>query len=84
MITPLDIENKRFTKKMKGYSTEEVDDFLDELTLEYGKIYKENGDLLTLEFENRSESNEIFLMNTFREIYGNNSKVKYNTLFCGK
>ena len=45
MITPLDIENKRFTKKMKGYSTEEVDDFLDELTLEYGKIYKENAEL---------------------------------------
>ena len=45
MITPLDIENKRFTKKMKGYSTEEVDDFLDELTLEYGKLYKENAEL---------------------------------------
>ena len=38
----------------------------------------QNEDLLTLEFENKSESNEIFLMNTFREIYGNNSKVKYN------
>ena len=36
------------------------------------------GDLLTLEFENESESNEIFLMNTFREIYGKNSKIKYN------
>jgi len=45
MITPLDIENKRFTKKMKGYSTDEVDDFLDELTLEYGKLYKENAEL---------------------------------------
>ncbi len=45
MITPLDIENKRFTKKMKGYSADEVDDFLDELTLEYGKLYKENAEL---------------------------------------
>ena len=46
MITPLDIENKRFTKqKIGGYSVNEVDDFLDELTLEYGKIYKENAEL---------------------------------------
>ena len=45
MITPLDIENKRFSKQMKGYNCEEVDEFLDELTLEYGKIYKENAEL---------------------------------------
>ena len=33
MITPLDIENKKFSKQMmNGYSVEEVDDFLDELT----------------------------------------------------
>ena len=46
MITPLDIENKRFAKQMvNGYSVEEVDDFLDELTLDYGKLYKENAEL---------------------------------------
>ena len=46
MITPLDIENKKFTKQMmKGYNVDEVDDFLDELTLEYGKLYKENAEL---------------------------------------
>lgn len=45
MITPLDIENKKFSKKaISGYSTEEVDDFLDELTVEYEKIYKEVSD----------------------------------------
>ncbi len=43
MITPLDIENKKFSKQvMNGYSVEEVDDFLDDLTLDYAKIYKEN------------------------------------------
>ena len=43
MITPLDIENKRFSKQMmNGYSVEEVDDFLDELTADYSKNYKEN------------------------------------------
>ena len=46
MITPLDIENKRFGKqKIGGYNVNEVDDFLDELTLEYGKLYKENAEL---------------------------------------
>ena len=31
MITPLEIENKKFSKQMmNGYSVEEVDDFLDE------------------------------------------------------
>ena len=48
MITPLDIENKRFAKQMvNGYSVEEVDDFLDELTEEYSKNYKEVNELRT-------------------------------------
>lgn len=43
MLTPLDIENKRFSKQMmNGYNVGEVDDFLDELTLDYEKLYKEN------------------------------------------
>ena len=42
MYTPLDIENKKFAKQMmNGYSVEEVDNFLDELTLDYEKLYKE-------------------------------------------
>ena len=42
MITPLDIENKKFSKQViNGYSVEEVDDFLEELTIAYEKIYKE-------------------------------------------
>ncbi len=45
MITPLDIENKKFSKRaINGYNTEEVDDFLDELTIAYEKIYKEASD----------------------------------------
>ncbi len=48
MITPLDIENKKFAKQMmNGYNVDEVDDFLDELTLDYGKLYKENAELKT-------------------------------------
>ena len=43
MLTPLDIENKKFSKqRINGYSVEEVDDFLVELTVDYGKAYKES------------------------------------------
>ena len=46
MITPLDIENKRFSKQMvNGYSVDVVDDFLDELTVDYAKNYKEVNEL---------------------------------------
>lgn len=45
MLTPLDIENKRFSKAIKGYNSDEVDEFLDELTVEYEKLYKENAEL---------------------------------------
>ncbi len=45
MLTPLDIENKRFSKSIKGYNLDEVDDFLDQLTIDYEKIYKENNSL---------------------------------------
>ena len=46
MITPLDIENKKFSKQvMNGYNVEEVDDFLDDLTVDYTKNYKETTEL---------------------------------------
>ena len=46
MITPLDIENKKFAKQMvNGYNVEEVDEFLDEITTDYEKRYKENKEL---------------------------------------
>ena len=42
MLTPLDIENKRFSKQMmNGYSVEEVDEFLDEIGVDYAKKNKE-------------------------------------------
>ncbi len=43
MITPLEIENKKFSKKtLNGYNPEEVDDFLDDLTNDYEKLYKDS------------------------------------------
>ena len=58
MITPLDIENKKFSKQMmNGYSVDEVDDFLDEITVDYEKLYKENNETKTkiTELENSLE-----------------------------
>ena len=44
MLTPLDVENKRFSKSIKGYNVDDVDDFMDELTVQYEKLYKENAE----------------------------------------
>ena len=38
MITPNDIENKQFRRAGKGYAPDEVDDFLDQLTVDYEKL----------------------------------------------
>ncbi len=42
MITPNDIENLQFKKTPLGYSTEEVDEFLDKLVVDYEKVFKDN------------------------------------------
>ena len=46
MITPLEIEEKKFSKQMmNGYSVVEVDEFLDELSEDYARNYKEVSEL---------------------------------------
>ena len=45
MITPADIENKVFSKAVRGYKEEEVDDFLDLIILDMEKLMKENRQL---------------------------------------
>lgn len=42
MITPLDIQNKEFPRGVRGYKEEEVDGFLDLLTLDFEKLLDEN------------------------------------------
>jgi cell division initiation protein len=42
MITPLDIQNKEFSRAVRGYKEEDVDGFLDLLTLDLEKILEEN------------------------------------------
>ena len=46
MITPLEIEEKKFSKQMmNGYSVVEVDEFLDELATDYARKHKEVSEL---------------------------------------
>ena len=45
MITPMDIQNKVFNKGVRGYKEEEVDSFLDLITLDMEKLIDENAQL---------------------------------------
>lgn len=44
-LTPMDINNKEFKKVLRGYSQEEVDEFLDKVVEDYEDLYKENSRL---------------------------------------
>ena len=44
MLAPSEIDNMRFSKTIKGYNVDEVDDFLDQLTADYERLYKENAE----------------------------------------
>ncbi|MCB2359310.1 DivIVA domain-containing protein [Clostridium estertheticum] len=44
-ITSMDINNKEFKKVIRGYSSDEVDDFLETVSDEYEIAYKENSTL---------------------------------------
>ena len=71
MITPLDIENKKFSKQMmNGYNVDEVDEFLDEIMEDYEVNYKE---LATL----RPKVDEL---NSALEHYKNIEATLQNTL----
>jgi cell division initiation protein len=67
MITPADIQKKTFTKGVRGYKEDEVDSFLDLLTLDMDKLIQENNVLnenirsLNAEIERyRSSESTIF------------------------
>ncbi len=45
MISPVDIQNKKFKRSFRGYDDEEVDKFLDEIIEDYEQIYRENIEL---------------------------------------
>lgn len=75
MLTSLDIENKKFSKQiMNGYNTDEVDDFLDELGVEFAKKQKE----LTEAFK------EVEELKASLEHYKNIEETLQNTLLMAQ
>lgn len=57
MLTPLDIENKAFSKSMRGYNADEVDEFLDQIIVDLQNIMAENSNL---EKKNKRLEEELY------------------------
>lgn len=55
MLKPMDIHNKEFKKAVRGYDTEEVDEFLDEIIVDFEKMQREL-DLLRNQLSTYSEN----------------------------
>ena len=45
MITPMDIHNKTFSKKLRGYADDGVNSFLEEVASDYERIYREHREM---------------------------------------
>ena len=75
MLTPLDIEKKKFSKQiMNGYIVEEVDDFLDEIGVDFAKKQKEVNEA----------SKKIEELNASLEHYKNIESTLQNTLLMAQ
>jgi len=78
MITPFDIEKKEFSKGVRGYNIEEVDEFLDQIIVDLEKLMKENlrlkTEVATLEQENEkfkgSEGEVVKVLEQARNLMG--------------
>ena len=46
MIRPVDIQDKECTKAVRGYKEEEVNEFLDEITVDLERLLEERGQSL--------------------------------------
>jgi cell division initiation protein len=46
-LTPLDIHNKEFSRRMRGYDEDEVNEFLDQIIKDYEGLIRENKELQT-------------------------------------
>ena len=56
MITPLEIQEKEFGRGLKGFKEEEVNEFLDQITLDLERLLAENDQLM---MENQKLKDEI-------------------------
>lgn len=44
-LTPLDIHNKEFSRKLRGYDEDAVNEFLDQIIKDYEALIRENKEL---------------------------------------
>ena len=44
-LTPLDIHNKEFARRIRGYDEDEVNEFLDQVIKDYESVIRENKEL---------------------------------------
>lgn len=63
-IKPIDITNKSFNTKFKGYDRDEVDDFLDQIALEVEKLTQENR---SLEKEVKQANDKLSYFNELKD-----------------
>lgn len=70
MLTPMDIHNKEFKRSFRGYSEEDVDEFLDHVIKDYEKLYQDNNEL----------RETIEQMNSKLEHYQHIENTLHNTL----
>lgn len=63
-IKPIDITNKGFNTKFKGYDRDEVDDFLDQIALEVEKLTQENR---SLEKEVKQSQDKLSYFNELKD-----------------
>ena len=68
MITPLDIQNKEFSKAVRGYKEDDVDSFLDLITFDLER-------LIILEFEDFDELDDIISKKLVIELMGKHSNI---------
>lgn len=74
MITPLDIQNKDFSKSFRGFNELEVNEFLDEIMVDYERTYKENIEL----------KDKILLLNEQIDKYNNLEDTLKETLIVAQ
>lgn len=74
MLTPLDIQNKRFTSGAMGYKKAEVEEFLELVLRDYETMYKNNIDL----------NDKINMLNSALEHYKSIEETMQNALLVAQ
>jgi cell division initiation protein len=76
LITPLDIQNKEFRKKFRGYDKKSIDEYLDKIVEDYERVYKEN---IELKDKVAILTDQIRQFNTLQETLKNTLVVAQTT-----